>query len=422
MIYFLIQTLFILPSWGLSPKTVKAWPECQGKKSQWTASQIQTLKETGHFFNPVDRLDRFSVSIEKLNEWNQSQTACDKHQVSPFGGINKLPHPAAITVDQLQKKITEKIQKDVNNQKTIIDNAVVCTAKKPPTGCEKFISILMPELQDRLKTMRVLKSLADQSDNIQHDKPFTDNLYQNFYPSLWGKTKQIELSPLSEDEIKTRNELAQTISPEAARTAYYSLISTTRTLLFFDKEVTKENMHQAFKNLQSQNQFDQLELLKNPQQELLLMADYVKEAITELPEAQKGDACLVVSEIYRNLEIQYEKFPLYLAMVSGMASLSGPGVTIMGKKILEGQLKKMTLAGAATLGSISIKNFQAYQNGVSFCSTQAVSNEMLKSKVCNFEKLEQIYDEAQWGAIASSTLMVGSVALSLLRMTKGLHP
>lgn len=421
-----MKLLFIIHlAFSLDPKIVESWKVCEEQKSQWSVDHLRYLKSTHQFYNPADPLDQFSQNIKKFDDWNQKQSVCHKNKKNLLGGsLHKEPHPSVVLVDELQKKIVSKIQKELSTQKNILENGIFCTSTPPPikqkTQCEEYLNTLLPELNKRLKNMRALKSLADRGKPLIHDQPFTTGLFQSFYPSLWKKDSFEKLSPLTKDELELRSELANQITPEEASEAYYSLLSTTPALLFFDNQVNKENLNSALKKIKEQNHLDESGLLKKPPQELLLMADYVKDVISELPDSQKGDACLVVSEIYNNLKIQYETFPAYLAMVTGLASLASAPLKLFGKKILEGKLKKMAFSGSLVYGSMSYKQFQTYQRGVAFCSSQVMTNDSLKSKLCDAKGLNEIYENLQTGAVVSTGLTAGMGTLGLLRMAKNL--
>ncbi len=421
MVLLFLQILFFLQAAALDPEVVWSWPECRGLKSQWTTGDFIDLKTKGQFYRPADALNRFSVSIDRFYDWHQSNAHCSSSQKSPFdGAFNKEPNAAVLLTDKIQKKMVAKIQADLKTQENLIGNGILCTEEIIPAQhkvkCENYIKDILPSFQERLQLMRVMKSIAQNSLKPEHDKPFSNGLYAHFFPSLWKKDTVKNMSPLNEDEIILREEFLtqKGLSPELAEKIYYSLLSTTPTMLFFDQKVDAKSLNQALKKQKNQNTFDQKENLEDAKQELFFFTDYLKETLLEFPKHERGDACKVVSEVYRNLHLQYETFPKYAAMMGGLVSLQTAPFRILGREFFKGISVKMALTATALYGSMSYKDFQKYQQGVNFCSTQALGADALNSKICNFEGINRMYEGAQESAVISVLAVPATMAARAL--------
>lgn len=424
--FHLLVFLFSIPSWGLDPQVVFTWPECQGQKSQWNSDNVAVLKNSQDFFLPNDPLNTFSQRIQKFNKWEERNN-CQTQKQGMGSYFHHPPHPLAKVTDQLQTEVLNQLDAEVQVQKNLIDNTILCTEEEIPKHLEKqckdLRNELIPELQERLSTMRVLKSLADNNEKpLAHDKALTSELLSSVFPTLWKKDSQTQLSPLSEKELQLRSDFVKmNVTPDEAEGAYYGILSSTPALLFFDQEVNLQNLNVAFKKLKEQNVYDQEALAKNPPQELLLMPELVGKAIQKLPPGQKGDACLAVSEIYRNLHIEYERTPLVMAFLSLVAGSRKAPLKVLKKSILPGRAPKIAVAGAAAYGTLTLKSWDAYQRGAQFCSSQAVNNERFKSKVCNFKSVSEVYKDLEFEAGATLTLGLSVGAMALLRKARELR-
>ena len=441
VISLLISFILSVQTWALDPESIYNLDVCKNKKSQYTSDQIQQMKEARQFIGPHDSLNMFEKNIEQFNQWTQKNTSCSKIDISPFGK-NNTPLPIQHTLQDLTKEITKLIQQDIQNQEKMIDLGLRCSEimrnkkslnleksdfpEEIASSCEAFSKKFVPGIQKRLHTMRTLMPVAfdDAKDsepwgqNLEHDKSFSDEFMQNFFPTIWKKDSVSKLKPLSDTELVEAKKNREKLTKDEAESRYYTLISTTPLLLFFNNEVTPDTLHHGLSQIKKQNHFDQKSLIEKPSQNLFLMTAYLEKALENMPKSQQGDACLVVSEVYKNLIIKHVNQPMFTAQMGLMLSvLSGPQ-GYFGKKLLGTLPKRLSATYFAAVAPMNLRNFQKYQEGVAMCSNVMAEKHAEPDLMtfCNTQGLNQIYSNTQTNLMVSTAVGTGMSTLGLVRL------
>jgi hypothetical protein len=475
-VFCLTLCLVLLPAeaWSYPYANILELPECQGHKPTLTPDGIMVLRENHLFPGPFGSL---AITLNRINELNKANASCLR--VQP-----KLPLPQLAdgqrALDQVTNQLLAAISKELQTQTLRNDRALECVrltreimsgkgikqeeialkdfedlkyGSADPKICYNFLKAHIPALERRLKLMREMMVLSIPPGSlskqelltwgyvVKHDKPFAVDLAGAFYPTIWNQKSQEKLNPLTPIEREEANELAKKIDPHQAEGLYYHLLSATPILLFFNDQVTLDSLEKAYTEIKKQNVFDVEELRKNPPQTLSQMIPFVREALSNIPKGeQRGNACVVLNEMSKNVFTKYETSPRLLAMAALMLSLPvGAGeATVFGlanggkiygiaKQALAGISARLALTSIPLGVTQTMNSFQIYSESVAYCSAVSYQkSDVLDSidkssstlareykNVCDFKAANESYKEG-----VSAVVLTGFTGGSLYGVGK----
>ncbi len=399
---------------------------CQGKRATISEDELERLKnEKGEF-------PRWGYSLgpalAEIDKYNQSPQKC-----LAFAPGSKAPNAALVALAEVTRRTAGLLTNDLRAQRGLIKSGHVCTSlllnaakqsgnpladpiainsgpeifasqagRSPsPQQCHQFISKFVPELKNRFTRMRQFLALKNgvstPNQPLKHDIPYTKFLTEKFLGSVWKSSETVE--GLSASEIDGMAALTKNskLPPEDL---YYQTISTAPILLFFSKSIDASSLEKAFDGLEKQASRDLAEIEKDPSQEMLLYTSYVLEAIKALPENQKGDACLAVKSIYKNLVVRYQTIPTGLSIAALLISIPNPELWVASggsKAFIAAFLERAGLATFGTKSVAAIDNAILYRRSVAMCSSIAMqSNEAPEiDGACSMQRTNQRYLDAE---------------------------
>lgn len=422
--------------------TIYDFPQCAGQKSKITNDQVERLFQKKLFPGPFDALGEFVLRTENWEKRMHAQAfSCTRERFTY--SEEQTPKELEIALKNITRETTKLIQRDIQAQRTLLDIGEVCSKKVEEVAkagqrfanlkledfkqlkgqipsdeeCFGFASNFVPALEDKLRTMRIMMVVGEDPEisvgprdapwgqRVRHDKPFTQDLVANFFPSVWKKGSLTHLRGLSDEDFKEARALSKKMAPQEAKIQYYQLISNSPILLFFDNEVTPQNLARAYAEMKKQSSRDLENMVEKAPQELMLMIPYVLKALENTPSEKRGDACMVVSQIFRNLNRRYEKFPQMIAQAGLLMSVAGGlgGATV--KQFLALTSRYAGWTAMVYGGAMTKDTLGKYSRGVAMCSVSVVENQL-----CDIESTDQLYRRGQSHAVGgavSGTLLFG---------------
>jgi hypothetical protein len=432
-----------------------SFPECEGYKSNLTNSDVQILWEKGRFPGPYDDLGRF---IDQLPKVSQTMIFGTKHNLCYLGPdiyqVEKSSFDAEAALSKLSKKVSALMAKDIEAQNSLVAVGKVCSQKYmeltklgktpdeiktsdfaaeslegvDPKNCSDFVKYFIPDLQARVKQMRILLALANpplqKGKSLQHDKPFIDDIAQSFFPTIWKGQGGEVLPPLDDEEYKSAVYQSAKTAPPLAKKLYYNILSTSPMVLFFKQGVSAEQLVTSFDELQKQNRLDLNEFKINPPQDIMLKTPYVTLALQGIPKNQRGDACKIVDVVYDNLIRRYEKNPEALGRLMLAGAIAAAMITkVPTESLLAGIAKYTSVALTGNYAMMAATSIEKYSVGLTFCSTVAYGSSMYTTRpeACDLQGANAIYRDGVQSSLILSALG-GASMLGVGRFTNLVGP
>lgn len=410
-------------------------------KTDISRDEMQKLFERRLFPGPADAMGEFISRTERTMELNRNRAfACPRN---PYADA-KMPSDIETSLASIVRETQSLLKLDVEAQRALLENGEVCSRKiaeltkstgkkmselkisdfnslkgKVPDDeeCAGFNEVFVPALSAKLREMRILMVVGEDptedfgprggswGDRVRHDKPFSQDLAANFFPSVWKSGSKTRLRGLSADEFRDAAKLAKEIPHQVAQDRYYQILSNSPILLFFDDQVTPDGLVTAYSQMKKQSSNDLEKMIDSAPQEIMLMIPYVQKALANIPLKDRGNACAVVGQIFENLNKRYEQVPQAIAQVGLVLSLVGG---LGGKTVKEGvaiAVKQMGWTSMLYGGVMAKDTFSKYSRGVAMCSVQVV-----ESSLCDFNDVDRLYRKGQShvvGSAISGTLMFG---------------
>ena len=404
---------------ALDPNDISKFKLCAGAKSEYSDKDIQILLQDPRKF-PVPG-QNFGPFLERMNRINKRGTC----------PLSEPPHPVLIALTTVVSNTVELINNDLVAQKNLVANGLVCAnqwatalKKSPkahvstamfktqmnrtpsPEDCVDFVNAFVPELEFRFKRMRQYLALSERpiiaGKPLHHDKPFSTFMTEKFFSSVWQPNDV--LSGLSASEFKELPALGKTMTSDPL-SMYYQVLSTSPILLFFNQGVTPDGIVNAFKGLQRQSSLDLGKFARSPDQDIVLYTPYVLKAIEQMPPSQRGNACLAVKSIYKNLKVQYEEVPRFVNQMALFISVANPEVGAA-RSVMSSVAARAGVASTVSQGYSALSSLQIYSKGVSMCSSMAMEAVMTPSidGLCSLETTNKKYLDAQDGVISGAVM------------------
>lgn len=440
-----MTSLFSTPTHALDADEIYKFDVCKGTSSPFTDKEVDGLLESSRDFpSSYMRLGSYIDYVQTYNDRAQNDRSC------PLKGPNLLPpHPVLEALIAVTTGTTAMMAIDIQQQRKLVEKASICSAvwakkvpkpsevttaqasitmfkeltgKSPsPDECVKFVNAFVPELNFRYRRMRQYLVLSDKKQildyRLSHDRPFTTFIGEKVVKTVWKTDGSI--SQLTKDEIQELAGLSAALKTDP-KSLYSQIVSTSQILLYFTDPPTPKTITEAFQHWQEETSADTISFLKNPPQEIMLYTPYVVEAIKQLPEGQRGEACQAVKEIYKNLKFRYDGVPRLLNIAALAFSVPSPARMIKGGVAKAfGEFAKRAGIGATVVGGYNaVDNLLIYLDGVTMCSRVAMERNMNPEidGLCSLEKVNGKYEEAQTNAIVSAAF--GSAVLSWSRIAK----
>lgn len=442
----------------LDPLSIYQYPQCKGRKSQLTQNQLQFFKSIDQFLRPHDPLNRFSKNLENLNQKGKLKS-CDPTIDQSISLRKHLPIHAQKTFDQFQNNLVQEISRDIQKQNEFMSLGKECALAaqkiRPMQSqmvnlsqlqyqqvlsiekafqCAELSKNELSDLKNRIDDLRISMSVAFSEDKtgqpsssvLKHPKAYSTDLIQIFFPTVWKKDSKSFLSSLSLKEKERSNAYLQELQAviaaedlkvtprEIAEDTYFQLIAEAPMMLFLDQHMNPRDLERAFSKMIEQNSIDLEEFKRNPNQDLVLRTPYVLSAIDRLPESEKGDACLMISEVFQNLKKRYEDYPTYIARMGVVstiiAGIHGQTIKLAGARLLKG----LGVTFSANQATISSSQLRRYYRNVQICNATAMESTADAKLMCQFRESDQAMRGVQKGAVRSLGAMVVLGALGRL--------
>lgn len=413
---------------GFDPLAVYDYPECKGTKSQLSRERLQYFKNSNEFLRPGDPLNLFSKRLQSLNQ-KKPGGVCRLEDNQHLFSKKTLPLEAQRIFNQFQSNLVQQVSQDVEAQKNIMELGLDCTRAArsilsqnekitdlkreryqkilpAPVAekCEEFSKTTLVELQQRMEDLRIVMAVAfsekelNQKSPLKHPKPMLEKIIQLVFPTVWKKDSLKQLKPLNETELKRANSYLAELKKiketenfaanprQIAEDTYFQLLAETPMMLYLDQKMSARDLENAFSNMIAQNQIDLEDFKKNPNQDLVLKTPYVREALRKIPESDRGDACLMVSEVFNNLKIQYESYPTYIGRLSLLLPVFRG---LQAVSLAKGFAQFSTNAGyayGASQAAVGLGTFQRYSRVTELCHSTAIQDASEQKKLCRFKE------------------------------------
>lgn len=449
----LVLTAAVASASNLDPLLVMDYPECVGRTAGPWKDRIQAFRNHHEFLRPGDPLNHFSMRIQKLNQTGQSKS-CTIEKRSFDLAKKSLPIRVQQTFDQFQKNLVNLVSQDIEKQKKMMEDSQVCIQaaqeliqpdrKLTQIDKELYQKVLSPhmaqvcsdinqdvfkELELGLDDLRIAMGVAfsktgpNAKEDLVHPKPLIEKAIQIFFPTVWKKDSYDRLKPLSDERnevqrakqyLKNLERIRQeeniSISPqEMAQDAYFQILAEKPLLLFLNHDLNPQDLNRGLSRSIAQNTLDLDAFKKKPHQDLVLKTPYVREALRSIPEVDRGDACLMVSEVFRSLKERYEDYPTFLAHLSILFPVARG---LQGASLSKAALKNITTSAkysfVAYQGITNASLVQRHLRNAELCQATAVQSSAETKRLCRFreshESLQSVQDNARDSLIITTIL------------------
>ena len=425
---------------------------CKGMKATISQADVEKKFEHKLFPGPFDSMGEFIQRTERWENFVHTQSmSCTRHRIAYTD--HDTPSEVELSLKNVANAVTGLLKHDVVAQRTLLATAAKCSQKlseivkdgramssvtlkdfssmrgQSPDDqeCLGLTKTLVPALEAKLKKMRVLMVVgADPNESIgvrdpawgqrvRHDKAFSADLAGAFFPTVWKQNSNMRLRGLSPGELIEAKKMIYEVPPHLAREEYFRLLSNFPVLLFMDDKVTAERLAFAYAQMQKQVDQDLEKMIDGAPQELMMHIPYVEEAISSFPLSERGNACLIVSQIYKNLNRRYVKFPQAITQTGLVLSVFGGFQGVGMKQGASIASKRMGLTAMVYGGVVTKDTLTKYARGVAFCSVAVVENQF-----CDMEMTERLYKNGQEHVISSA--ISGSLLFGVGRILRAAAP
>lgn len=318
-----IQTLLSLWSPSVRAKDAKTIDDiCQNVKAKITTRDISALQEAGFFPRGLETVrekkSALCSQIPRAINDGDLQTLNSRlkrlrlsEKMKSLEIADDLISRIKSSTDAVLKKNEEAFLRDKSCVQQLIKKERLSTA------CIHFRDKVIPMLNERLRLMRQFLGLWLFKERAYSARPY---LLHSFFASPNKSDKSIQgfkMKPLSEGELtEIEGELSNSNALEDLQKNYLDLLSQSPILLYFKgPELTLEELGAAYASPP---------ITSIKEEDYIYIDAILKEVLTEIPEAKRGDYCVIAGELRKNQVVvpNFRKFLLSLVTLPALKSLT----------------------------------------------------------------------------------------------------